>query len=135
MIAGGIAGNPQGGLKGGLPVWSDGPGGDGVRGDSENDLNDEDSTNEVGWHVNQVIVSGVTYYVDSRDHLIDFDRVTGSSAVPLLAEPPESASADNCSISECDGSYIWYVDQNGIVETLLSDFPSATSTGFQEIYP
>ena len=130
-----IDGNPLAGTKGGQPVWVDD--GDGIRLPTEDVLNDEDSAGtEVGWHVAEVDVTGTTYYVDSRDYFIDFDLTMSTSSESLLRAPPESAGPDNCSVSACTGSYIYYVDGSGSVETLLSSFPTQASKGFQErVFP
>ncbi len=131
VIAGGISGNPVGGTKGGTPVWVDN--GDGVRASSENNLNDEDAPGTlVGWQVTAVTSTGPTHYVDTRDFIIDFDRLI---ALGMMRVAPESASSDSCSTSTCSGSYIYYVKVDGSVETLLSSFPTTTKTGFQEAYP
>ena len=129
-----ITSNPLAGTVGGPVLWFDD--GDGTRTVGENDLYDEDATTESGWHVVPVVVPGTIYFVDSRDFLIDFDLFLNTGSVGLLRTPPESAAPENCSVSSCNGSYLFYVDQNGNVETLLSSFPTATSTGFQEgVYP
>ena len=131
-----ITGNPNGGTEGGSPSWIDD--GDGARGAGEEDLNDEDAVGtEVGWHVVQVDVSGTTYYIDSRDFIIDFDLLLNTVGDDgLLRKPPESAAADSCSTSSCDGSYIYFVDSAGNVQTLLASFPRADKTGFQEgVFP
>ena len=127
--------NPLAGTVGGTPVWVDD--GNGLRDVTEEDLNDEDSPNTaVGWHVAAVSFSSVTHYVDSRDYFIDFDLMLNDGDNGFLREPPESASPDNCSVSSCTGSYIWFVDAKGNVKTLLGSLPSQTSTGFQEgVFP
>ena len=131
VVQGGIAGNPLGGTMGGTPVWVDD--GDAVREASEEVLNDEDSpASAPGWHVARVDLQGVTYYVDSRDYLINFDLIFAEG---LLHTIPASASQDNCSASKCTGSYIYFVNPRGTVETLLSSFPVAEKTGFQQIFP
>ncbi len=131
-----ILGNPQAGTAGGTPVWKDN--GDGVRSPAEEVLNDEDSTGaETGWRVATVVVGTITYYVDSRDYFVDFDLlVTSDSSDGLLRQPPESASQENCSVSSCNGSYTYYIDAQGNVRTLLSNFPQPETLGFQEgVFP
>ena len=85
----------------------------------------------------QVDVSGTTYYVDSRDFIIDFDLLLNTVGDDgLLRKPPESAAAASCSNSSCDGSSIYFVDSVGNVQTLLASFPRADKTGFQEgVFP
>ena len=127
-------GNPLGGTIGGTPLWADD--GDGLRDESEDELNDEDSTgDEVGWHVAEVEASGRTYFVDSRDYLIDFDLLLVNEGKGFLRKVPDSAAPINCSDSDCTGSYVYYVDGDGTVHTLLAKFPRPDTTGFQEIFP
>jgi len=130
-----IGGNPLAGTKGGQPVWVDD--GDGARLPTEDVLNDEDSLGtEIGWHVADVDSSGTTYYIDSRDYFIDFDLMISTSSEGFLRSPPESASPENCSLSACTGSYIYYVDETGGVETLLSSLPTQAKKGYQEkVFP
>lgn len=131
VIPGGIAGNPLAGTVGGKPIWADDD--DGVREDAEEVLNDEDSTgSEPGWHVARVVVDGATFFVDSRDYLIDFDLLVARG---FLRAPPVVAAQDNCRSSRCAGSYIFYVDAQGTVETLLRTFPTPHMTGFQHAFP
>ncbi len=126
-----ITGNPQAGTKGGNPVWVDD--GDGVRGISDNLLVDEDALSSTPrWHVAAVTVRSVNYYVDSRDYFVDFDLIV---ALGTLRNPPPSAAAENCSVSVCTGSYIYYVRSDGTVETLLATFPTSDKTGFQGSFP
>lgn len=130
LIAGAIA-NPLAGTVGGTPIWADD--GSGAREQpSEDVLNDEDTaTSVVGWHVRQVVVVGVTNYVDTRDYFVDFDLLLNKDGEGFLRVPPDSASKDNCSVSTCTGSYIYYVDEVGTLETLLTSFPATSTKGFQ----
>lgn len=132
VLPNGIPGNPLGGTSGGIPIWVDD--GDGVRGTGEEALNDEDATGaEPGWHVQPVVVRGATFFVDSRDFFIDFDL---ASEMGVLREPPRAAAPDNCPTSNrCRGSYIFFLNANNKVETLLGAFPSAETTGFQGVFP
>ena len=127
-----ISGNAEGGTKGGPPFWVDD--GDGVRGSGEEVLNDEDSstTTDKGWHVREITVKSVNFIVDSRDYFIDFDILVDKG---FFREPPVSAAAENCSVSTCNGSYLYYVDVDGTVRTLLDSFPTPSKTGFQLVYP
>ncbi len=123
VIVGGIDGNPWGGTRGGSPVWVDD--GNLTRDSGEEDLNDEDTESTVaGWHVVAVTRGGTTYYVDTRDYFIDFDELVSAG---YLKSIPGSASAS--------GSYGWYMDADGRVQTLLSSLPTSTSTGYQDTYP
>jgi prepilin-type N-terminal cleavage/methylation domain-containing protein len=128
-------GNPLGGTQGGSPEWIDD--GSGIRDALEEELLDDDakSVNEPGWHVVIVNREGTDYIVDSRDYFIDFDKLVAGG---YLEEVPKSASTDNmpsASISSYTGSYSWYVDANGRVESLLLFFPESDQTGFQDAYP
>jgi hypothetical protein len=107
--------------------------GNGTRDGSENVLNDEDATGtQFGWYVAAVTSGGTTYYVDSRDYLIDFDLLV---AEKLMRQPPESAATENCSVSTCTGSYLYFVDSAGNVETLLATYPVASKSGYQGVFP
>ena len=131
VISDGILGNPRGGTRGGNPIWVDDD--DGFRTPAEEVLNDEDSDgSEPGWHVQPVQFDGKTYYVDSRDYLIDFDL---AARLDMVKEPPKSAAQDNCPRSKCTGSYIFYLNPDLTVETLLSEFPTPDSTGYQNAFP
>ncbi len=132
LLPSGIPGNPLGGTMGGTPLWVDD--GDGVRGPGEEALNDEDATGaEPGWHVQPVVVRGATFFVDSRDFFIDFDL---ASEMGVLREPPRAAAPDNCPTSNrCQGSYIFFLNANNKVQTLLGAFPSPETTGFQGVFP
>ena len=124
-----IDGNPQGGYSGGNPVWVDD--GDGIRGAGEEVLNDEDAVGtEFAWHVVDVTRGGTTYYVDTRDYLIDISKLVTDGH---LKSAPASASADNG--TGLTGSYSWYVDANGMVQSLYYYLPIATSTGSQGVHP
>ena len=111
--------NPVGGTDGVdiSTAWTDD--GDGTRveniGNSSADL----------WNT-VTVVRGTTYHTDPRYFFIDFDAL---KTFGLISDIPASAAADNCFTSTCTGSYIWYVDNNGNVQSLSYQFPS--STGFQ----
>lgn len=131
VIPDGIAGNPLGGTQGGEPLWVDD--GNGVRDASEEVLNDEDSpAGNPGWQVAPVVARGVTFFVDTRDFLIDFNLLV---AFGLLRDPPRPAAQDNCPRSHCNGSYSYYVDASGTVRTLLASFPTPQSKGWQGVFP
>ncbi|MBI4281923.1 MAG: type II secretion system protein [Chloroflexi bacterium] len=117
--------NPLGGSVGGNPVWLDD--GDGIR--NEENLNGPaDPDDENGWHMATAIRETKTYYVDTRDYIIDMTKLT---AAKLLDGIPASASTDNGGT----GSYTYYVDVNGNVQTLLATFPKADTTGFKDVHP
>ena len=133
VLVNGIEGNPLGGISGGNPIWVDD--GDGLRGTDEEVLNDEDSTGfEPGWHVQEVVFRGITYFVDSRDFFIDFDLAKELGAIRKV---PKAAAPENCprSPSKCGGSYIYFLNADNRVDTLLADFPAADRRGFQRVFP
>ena len=48
---------------------------------------------------------------------------------------PKSAAQENCPTTTCTGSYIYFIDKNGTVKTLLAELPIESKTGFQNIFP
>ena len=83
----------------------------------------------------------------SLDYLIDFCELVRKG---FIEEIPRSASADHdrkCpgpGVPETDetprpdvqrGSYTWYVDVNGKVQSLYYFLPTADRTGFRDVYP
>ena len=138
------------GTQGGNPKWIDD--GDGIRNGEGDELLDNDaaSLNKPGWHVDVVTREGVQYTVDSRDYFIDFERLAAKS---LLDQVPASASTDNrpqdppgpfgpdgsplgpSTLGLYNGSYSWYVDRHGKVQSLSFFFPEPDKTGFQTAYP
>ena len=113
--------NPFRGVKGGEPMWRDGIDGDGSRG--EEDLNSEKNSlasSGAGWFVNKVTLQGTEYAVDTRDYFLDFTKMVDDG---LLKKVPNSASNDNVGGSE-NGSYSWYVDENGNINSLNFHFPA-----------
>ena len=112
--------NPLRGTKGGEPKWRDG-GADGLR--TEADLNNEHDSIDGGGSGGYVFkrnLEGTDYVADSRDFLIDFNVLV---AAGLMKNVPDSASTDNPGGSS-KGSYIWYVDEIGVVNALNTFFPT-----------
>ena len=85
--------------------------------------------------------------INSRDYLIDFCELVWKG---FIEEIPRSASADHdheCAAPGSEdtdetttpevqrGSYTWYVDVNGKVQSLYYFLPSADRTGFRDVYP
>ena len=96
---------------------------------------DEKSRKKSGWHLARVKRGFVSYVVDTRDYFIDFDKLEGGG---YLKSIPETASLDNQppgSINVYEGSYSWYVDDEGKVKSLFFFFPEKDKTGFQTAYP
>ena len=128
-----ITGNPLGGTQGGAPKWIDDD--NGIRDNDEEALNDEDDEDVTGWHVATVDREGTDYLADSRDYFVDFDALVAKG---FLTQVPESASPDNKapgSTNAYNGSYSWYVNEFGVVETVLFFFPESQNTGFLDAYP
>ena len=109
--------NPLGGRQGAdlSTSWIDGDS-DGVR--------DVDGSSPDSWTTVQVTKGSKTYYVDSRYYFIDFETLV---TVGFLQSVPQSASLDNKpkgSSTTYSGSYSWYLDNNGKVQSLYSFLPS-----------
>lgn len=121
--------NPVGGTQGiDLSVataWTDG-GADGVRVSAT-------SSTDTFARVS-VTRSGVTYYTDPRYFFIDFEVLVTNG---LLTEVPDSASSDNKptgGTATYTGSYIWYVDDEGKVQSMYAHFPD--NKGYQDgVFP
>ena len=114
--------NPVGGTVGMTTstVWTDDA--DGVR---EQVSAGSDSVDQ--WTTVSVTRGGQTYYTDPRYFFIDFEVLLTDG---LLKDVPESASPDNApsgSTRTYTGAYIWYVDDQGGVRSLYTDFPSTTT--------
>ena len=128
-----VAANPLGGTTGGTPTWLDTSTPNGFRDGDENILNDETESALAGWHVDEVD-KGLIYLVDTQDYFIDFTELVSAG---LLERLPASASTDNTGGSDT-GSYSWFVDKNGRVQSLLFFYPVSAApedTDYQEVYP
>ncbi len=115
--------NPLGGQVGAniSAAWSD-TNADGIRTVS--------ATSGDFWAAVSVTRGGVTYRTDARYYFIDFEALVTAS---LLSEVPQSASTDNkpeSSTTTYSGSYSWYVDNNGKVQSLWKEYPTSTNNGF-----
>jgi prepilin-type N-terminal cleavage/methylation domain-containing protein len=109
--------NPLGGRQGAdiKTAWNDGDS-DGVR--------DIDGSSPDNWTTVAVTKGSNTYYVDARYYFVDFEALVTSG---FLEGVPKSASADNKpegSSTAYDGSYSWYLDNNGKVQSLYTFLPS-----------
>lgn len=121
--------NPVGGTQGidlsGAAAWTDG-GTDGVRTTGT-------STTET-WARVSVTRSAVTYYTDPRYFFIDFEVLVTNG---ILTKVPDSASPDNApsgSTNTYTGSYIWYVDDKGKVQSMYTHLPD--NKGYQDgVFP
>ena len=130
-----IGGNPLQGTKGGTPKWLDDVNNvNGVRDTNENLLNDVAGAAEQGWHVVIEIKGSINYLVDTQDYFIDFTELVHAG---LLERLPGSVSPDNTGGSDT-GSYSWFVDVNGRVQSLLFFYPVSANPvdiGYQDVYP
>jgi len=119
--------NPLGGTQGAdltkvtdnTPAWTDD--GDGVREIQEKSPDK--------WTTVRVMREGVAYYTDARYYFIDLKALVDAG---FLKEIPKSSSRDNALTGT--GSYTYYLDHRGRVQTLLFAFPKTPSfaTG---VYP
>ena len=128
----GVAVNPVGGSRGGTPLWED-VDGDGVRNAASEKLFYEGASPTVDhWNTTTVVEFDGTaeFVVDSRDWFIDMVRLIEREFLDRL---PASASPDNH--PEGLGSYSWYIDEEGNVDSLLYGAPTPDSTGFRSVYP
>ena len=116
------------------PLWEDADG-DGSRNTAGEKLFYEGASpapNFDHWNTSTVreAETGTEYVVDSRDWFIDMQYLL---ELAYLKELPESASPDNH--PDGTGSYSWYVDEDGEIESLLYRYPIPTSGGYQDVYP
>ena len=93
------------------------------------------------WTSIAVTRSGVTYHIDARYVFIDFEELVTAG---LLDAIPETVSSDNKpsgSTTTYSGSYSWYLDGDGKVQSLFVYMPDATGAdstigGYQtDIFP
>ena len=83
--------------------------------------------------------------ISSRDYIIDFCQLVWGG---FIEEIPRSASADHDHVcrggtdsdvpaptGEERGSYTWFVDINGRVESLWFFLPTDRRTGYRDVYP
>ena len=119
--------NPVGGTEGSTlttSTWTD-------DGDGEREIaSDSDDT----FTSVTVTRGGVTYHTDPRYFFVDFEVLVTDG---LLDAVPESAGLDNKpsgSSTTYTGSYSWYVDANGKVQSLYRHLPS--TLGFEtDVFP
>ena len=123
--------------------------------DSDSESDDGDSVDQADhWLADVVSPQGTgcnpdstagCIVISSRDYLIDFCELVWGG---YIEEVPRSASTDHdheCirggdaaadSTPEDDrGSYTWFVDSNGKVESLYFFLPTEDRTGFRDAYP
>jgi prepilin-type N-terminal cleavage/methylation domain-containing protein len=109
--------NPLGGRQGAdlSAAWADGDD-DGVR--------DIDGSSPDSWTTVSITKGSKTYFVDARYYFVDFEALVTSG---FLEAVPSSASADNKpegSAKSYSGSYAWYLDADGKVQSLYTFLPS-----------
>jgi prepilin-type N-terminal cleavage/methylation domain-containing protein len=123
--------NPLGGIQGAnlttsngdAPAWTDNKTGtkDGVR-EIKKDSPDK-------WTTVKVTLNGVEYFTDARYYFVDVAALVKEG---FLKETPKSSSNDNSGAGA--GSYTYYLNKIGRVETLPFAFPR--TAGFAEgVYP
>lgn len=121
--------NPLGGTQGAnlaaVSAWSDN--GDGVRTITPTSLET--------WTTVGVQFGGVTFQVDPRYYFIDFELLVKRGYLVAL---PKSASPDNKPASSSNntytGSYSWYIDLKGKVQSIYFYFPD--QVGYvDKVYP
>ena len=122
--------NPLLGTKGGQPFWRD-------TGNGERDtltisggapaLSPDKDIGFItprpivdSWYLAKVEYRGIEYAVDTRGYFIDFNELV---RLGLLKAAPDSASTDNGGVTAGGGSYSWFVNANGSVDSILSMFP------------
>ena len=122
--------NPLLGTEGGQPFWRD-------TGNGERDALNTGGAGDVlslekdvgfttprpstdTWYLAKVEFRGTEYAVDTRGYFIDFDELINSG---LLKAAPDSASTDNGGVTTGGGSYSWFVNANGSVDSILALFP------------
>jgi hypothetical protein len=134
------------GTSGGNPKWRDSFVTNTTRDTTEENLNAEaqalaaqtDSVSSAGgWYAFKVTRQATSYVVDTRNFFIDIEKMiaggTGTNAIAVLKDIPKSASSDNNatpSSSTLTGSYSWYVDANGKVNSLYQKFPTNGTVQF-----
>ena len=119
--------NPVGGTEGSTlttSTWTD---------DADGEREVESSSPDKFTSVT-VVRGGVSYQTDPRYFFIDFEVLVTDG---LLDAVPESASPDNkpsSGTATYTGSYAWYVDANGKVQSLYRHLPS--TLGFEtDVFP
>lgn len=98
-------------------------------------LTDEVDLTHPGWQAVKTLRQNAEYLVDSRDYFINFDRLVLEG---YLEAVPPSASPDNQLLDSRRtfvGPYSWYVNNQGIVDSLLYAFPVPENTGYQDVSP
>ena len=102
---------------------------------TEEVLTDDVDLTQPGWQAVKVLRQNADYLVDSRDYFINFDRLVLDG---YLEAVPPSASPDNQPLDSRRtfvGPYSWYVNGQGIVDSLLYAFPVPENTGYQDVFP
>ena len=121
--------NPLLGTQGGEPFWRDTGNGERdllITGGAEVLSVDKDigfitpRPSKDSWYVAKVEFRGTEYAVDNRGYFIDFKELIDAG---LLKAAPDSASIDNGGVSSDGGSYSWFVNANGTVDSILALFP------------
>ena len=124
--------NPIGGTEGAdlsaTSVWLDDDS-DGVR-----DIDASSGTADSWTTVSVTSQGGTVYHTDPRYFFIDFEALIDDGFLKAI---PDSAALDNLpsgSTQTYSGNYIYYLDDNGSVQTLYVDFAD-TTTSVSGVYP
>ena len=121
--------NPLLGTQGGQPYWRDAGNGERdvlITGGGQVLSLEKDvgfttpRPNTDSWYLAKVDFRGTGYAVDTRGYFIDFNELIDAG---LLKAAPDSASTDNGGVSIGGGSYSWFVNANGEVDSILALFP------------
>ena len=134
--------NPGTTTAAGFPYWN--PLGGQVGADltakwADSDADGLRDINEVGglatvdnWSSVAQTRNAIAYQVDPRYYFIDMEEMVTKK---FMDKVPKSAAKENCPATptNCTGSYIWYVDAAGRVQTLLNTFPN--KKGYQDVFP
>ncbi len=122
--------NPIGGQQGAdlTSKWADGNA-DGVR-----TIGSAGSGSSDKWSTVSVVRGAVTYYTDPRYYFIDFEALVTAALLKAIPSTASAANKPSGSTSTYTGSYIWYVDDKGVVGSLYRDLPS-TKAFVSGIFP
>ena len=122
--------NPLLGTQGGQPFWRDTGNGERESLQTAGGAQVLSQEKDIGfttprpatdsWYPAKVEFRGNEFAVDTRGYFIDFDELVRTG---LLKAAPESASIDNGGVSNIGGSYSWFVNGSGSVDSILAQFP------------
>ena len=123
--------NPAGGARGGEPSWEDLDGGGRVPAADRLFYSEASpAPTEDHWNTETVVEFDGTaqYVIDSRDWFINLVKLVDDEYLDAI---PASVSPDNH--PDGTGSYSWYIDQDGKIQSMLYTNPALK--GYQDVYP